>query len=168
MDSEYFDTSARFTSATNRINDRLKTLADRLGTESKVYKDMVNQIYVNIPESNLRYNKDGVIQISKPASLYKDTDIHEAVDKMDKGGIETWGEYRSQYEESYERAKQQTGETDLSIEDFINVEESLPSAISSLYDKAGSEENRKKAESILNKSHKTYEELSEVVKLMGG
>lgn len=166
--SEYFDTSARFTSATNRINDRLKTVADRLGTESKVYKDMVNLVHVNIPESNLRYNKDGIIQISKPATLYKDTDIHKAVDKMDKGGIETWGDYRSQYEESYERAKQQTGESDLSIEDFINVEESLPSAISTLYDKSGSEENQKKAEAILHKSHKTYEELSEVVKLMGG
>ena len=54
--SEYFDTSARFTSAVNRINDRLKTMAKRMGTESKLYKDMVNEVFMNVPQTHLKYS----------------------------------------------------------------------------------------------------------------
>lgn len=175
--SEYFDTSARFTSAVNRINDRLKTMAKRMGTESKLYKDMVNEVFMNIPQTHLKYsdltiNKatvKNVLQIAKPVSLYKDTDTHKLINAMDKGGVRTWGSYREEYQTRYEQALKNTGEN-FTIEQFINVEEALPSTIPLV-----SSQNldmdvatNKKALDIMKQSHKTYEELDTVIKLMGG
>lgn len=175
--SEYFDTSARFTSAINRINNRLLTMANRMGTESKLYKDMVNEVFMNVPQSHLKYsdlsvNKTtvkNVLQIAKPSTLYKDIDIHKSINAMDLGGIRTWGSYREEYQTRYEQALKNTGEN-FTMEQFINVEEALPSTIPLV-----SSQNldldvatNKKALDIMKQSHKTYAELDTVIKLMGG
>ncbi len=151
--SEYFRTGAEVQSASNRINNRIKTAVEHFGTDSKQVQNMYTQLDLLIPQENLRYNKDGILQISKPYQLYQNSDVHEALFQLDKGGIKTYQQIKSEYEAGYQsyRASQQDffvedediGFSDggmLDIDEYIEIFSNLPDILTWAYDNQSLEE----------------------------
>ena len=144
--SKIFDTSARFSSSVRRINERLRRLADKLGTESKVYQDAASNLDSLIDDSHLYYNKNGVLQIGKPATLYKDISVHKAIKNLDEGVIPTWGNIKEQYEREYSEYLQGQSNFEpitISLPDFINIQTSVSDLI---YDFSKDRENERLTE----------------------
>lgn len=176
--SAIFDTSARFASSVRRINERLQRLAQKLGTDSRVYQDAASKLDTMLPSKNLYYNKNNVLQIGKPAQLYKDASIHNTINQFDKGQIPTWGEVKEKFEQDYEEYKEYSSYFEgksrevLPIEDYINIQTSISDLIYDLSkDRQNDEmsENEQKALEILQTDRQgkiTYNELSQVRNLL--
>ena len=64
-------------SAVRRVNERIKTLAEKFGDNSAVVNKVKTQLDVLMPD-NMRY-KDGLVQIGKPSDIFGDDE------KMVKG-----------------------------------------------------------------------------------
>ena len=146
MVSKIFDTVARFSSSVRRINERMQRLADKLGTESKSYQDAAANLDSLITDSHLYYNKNGVLQIGKPATLYKDTSVHKAVKNLDEGIIPTWESVKGEYEQEYEDFLQGQANFEdviINLPDFINIKTSVSDLI---YDFSKDRENERLTE----------------------
>lgn len=175
---EFFDSGARFASAVNRINSRMKTIAEKVGKMSTAYQDLSTEISNYIPYQYQRFS-DGILQIAKPRTLYKEDsyDIEKFINISDKE-METYSDIKKAYEPKYEELKRQfeqeseegfgdvSTEEDFSIEEFIRANESLNSALPVLYENMQSD----KVEKALNimsieGRRKTYKELNEVISI---
>lgn len=176
--SKIFDTSARFSSSVRRINERLRRLADKLGTESKVYQDAAANLDSLIDDSHLYYNKNGILQIGKPSTLYKDVSSHKAIKNLDDGIIPTWGKIKEQYDKEYNEYLQgQANFEDITINlpDFINIQTSVSDLIYDFSKDRGNERLTEKEERALEilqkkgneeKGRISYYDLSRVYNLL--
>lgn len=98
--SEYFNTGAEVQSAVNRINSRLRTIASHLGTDSTQLQNLYTQIDIFVPNNLVYYNKDKVLQISKPYQIFKNPDLHAVIYHFDKD-FPTYGELKAEYQKGY-------------------------------------------------------------------
>lgn len=119
--SDIYGNSAEVTSAVNRINGRIKTAVAHFGTESKIVQDMYSLIDALVPLENQRFTNDGVLQIARPATLYKDQDMHDIIHGMDTGGVRTYGDIKAEYQKGYETFQKSEYEGEMSIDEYIDV-----------------------------------------------
>lgn len=116
-------------SAVRRVNDRLKTLADKFGVYSSMLWDAKTQMDVLLGD-NFKY-KNGVPQLIKPSEIFNNEDKMRALQSLDEN-IKTWGEYRKSYKESYKRYTDDAElfkETPVEIEEYITTMENVKNAV---------------------------------------
>lgn len=173
--SDYYNTGAEVQSAVNRINSRIRTAEEHFGADSKIVQDMYTKLDLLIPQKNLRYNADGVMQIARPYDLFKNSDVHEIIYNFDTQDIKTYGDIKADYQKPYEHYLSSTdiGEfiemSDLddvfmNIDEYIVFMSELMDALHWAYEHPdtpeGIEINR-----IMSQTRKSYAELQNVVKL---
>lgn len=173
---EFFDSGARFTSAVNRINSRLKTIGNRIGKLSRTYQKYSAEISANIPFEYQRFS-NGILQIGKPKRLYNegDLDIEKFISITDTD-METYGDIKNEYLPKYEQLKQKfeeenaqgfgdvaTGE-DFTLDEFIRANEELDNSLPVLYDNIKSDEVNEALDVMhITGRRKTYKELNGVI-----
>lgn len=164
-----FEYLASAQASVNRINYRMQTIANNLGKDSPYYQNMLAKMDILFPD-NIRY-KDGVAGLSKPSELFKNPESNQNLQNFDKE-LKTWGEIKKQYEEPYERYKEEqeffgNGKEVDTFQGFINLVMDIPRALSYLY--PTQTDDQKKAVEIMKTKgrRKTYDELQEVVTLAG-
>lgn len=116
-------------SAVRRVNERIKTLAEKFGDNSAVVNKVKTQLDVLMPD-NMRY-KDGLVQIGKPSDIYGNDEKMQALADLDKN-VKTWGEYRKEYEKEYETYQAEASELkekQISMPDFIQAINNLDKAL---------------------------------------
>lgn len=153
-------------SAVRRINDRIRSIANKLGKDSTLLQSYESLIDVNLGE-NTRF-KDGLIQLHTPSDIYNDPEKMERLKRLEDS-IQTWSQIKSKYEESYEKylssdEVQFLGES-VDLDTYINVNNDLPQALVWLYPTTN--DDLAKGVEIMRTSgrRKTYEELDEVISL---
>ena len=120
--------------ATRKVNDRLRALAKQLGAASPYMEQQYARLDKVIPPENLRFNKDGVLQIIGPKSLGESgvspEQIQEVIDH-----IPTFSELKKKNERDYEEAKEggYTGSFKRFMNDIYDMFQNLPM----IYEKAG-------------------------------
>ena len=174
--SEYFNTGAEVQSAVNRINSRIRTAEEHFGSDSKIVQDMYTKLDLLIPQKNLRYNADGVLQIARPYDLFKNADAHEVIYNFDNTDIKTYGAIKEMYQKPYEHYLKSTeiyefiefsnlDDVFMNIDEYITFMSELLDALHWAYDHPdtpeGIEINR-----IMSQTRKSYADLQNVVKLM--
>ena len=168
--SDYFNTGAEVQSAVNRINSRIRTAQAHFGEDSKIVQDMYTKLDLLIPQENLRYNADGVLQIARPYDLYKNSDAHEVLYNFDKSDIKTYGDIKAEYQKGYDSFKESSEffesgiKASMSIDEFITTFSTLADALQWAYDYSDSPEGQSIL-SIMMQSKKTYSDLQDVIKL---
>ena len=152
---------ARAQGFARRINDRMARLVENLGNDSPVVEDLKEKLDRFFPD-NIRY-KDGVMQLMKPAQLSDESSL-EALENIEKE-TPTWGKIRSEYEEEFKKWKsEQALPEDITIQDYININMNLPSALSTMYTLLPDAYARQALNIMQQKGRrKTYEELSRVI-----
>ena len=118
------------------INERLKSLVKHLGRKSQVTQQAYNSLDTLIPEKNLAWRSDDILQLSGPLDMYEQTDLHEVVKGLTKS-IPTYQDVKEEYLEQYLDLKEWNPEAieGVSMEDFIEINESLPEALGAIYDR---------------------------------
>lgn len=118
------------------INERIKTLVKRLGPKSTIVQQVNTAIDTVIPPELRRWGKGSEIQLSGPKNIYETPDIHEAV-KMFTKTVPTYKDIKEQYAPEYEELREWDPASieGVSMEDFIEINESLPDALSVIYDR---------------------------------
>lgn len=118
------------------INERLKSLVKHLGKKSQITQQAYNSLDTLIPDKNLAWRSDDILQLSGPMDIYEQTDLHEVVKGLTKS-IPTYQDVKEEYLEQYLDLKEWDPEAieGVSMEDFIEINESLPDALSVLYDR---------------------------------
>ena len=168
--SEYFHTGAEVQSAVNRINSRIRTAEEHFGSDSKIVQDMYTKLDLLIPQENLRYNADGVLQIARPYDLFKNSDAHEVIYNFDKTDIKTYGDIKAEYQKGYDSFRESSEffepsvGASMSIDDFITTFSTLADALQWAYDYSDSPEGQGIL-TIMQQSKKTYGDLQAVINL---
>lgn len=168
--SEYFRTGAEVQSAVNRINSRIRTAEEHFGSDSKIVQDMYTKLDLLIPQENLRYNADGVLQIARPYDLFKNADVHEVLYNFDNSDIKTYGDIKAEYQKGYESFRESSEffepsvGASMSIDEFITTFSMLADALQWAYDYSDSPEGQSIL-TIMQQSRKTYSDLQDVIKL---
>ena len=173
--SDYYNTGAEVQSAVNRINSRIRTAQEHFGNDSKIVQDMYTKLDLLIPQENLRYNADGVLQIAKPYNLFKNSDVHEVIYNFDNTDIKTYGDIKAEYQKPYEHYLTSTeigefiefsnlDDVFMNIDEYITFMSELMDALRWAYDHPdtpeGMEINR-----TMTQTRKSYADLQRVVKL---
>lgn len=165
--SEYFRTGAEVQSAVNRINSRIRTASAHFGEDSKIVQDMYTKLDLLIPQENLRYNADGVLQIARPYDLFKSSDVHEVIYNFDTQDIKTYGDIKADYQKSYEHYKESEFFDEDVIDDidaFIIFGSELMDALYWAYENKDTPEGMEIIE-IMSQKQKTYGDLQQVISL---
>lgn len=168
--SEYFNTGAEVQSAVNRINSRIRTAQSHFGDDSKIVQDMYTKLDLLIPQENLRYNADGVLQIARPYDLFKNSDAHEVLYNFDKSDIKTYGDIKAEYQKGYDSFRESSEffepsvGASMSIDDFITTFSTLADALQWAYDYSDTPEGQSIL-TIMQQSKKTYSDLQDVINL---
>lgn len=165
--SEYFSTGAEVQSAVNRINSRIRTAREHFGDDSKIVQDMYTKLDILIPQENLRYNADGVLQIAKPYDLFKNSDAHEVIYNFDKTDIRTYGDIKAGYQKPYEHyIESEFFDEDVidDIDTFIIFASDLMDALHWAYQNEDTPEAMEIIE-IMSQKQKTYGDLQRVISL---
>lgn len=163
-------TRAYFSSEVARYNNRLSTLASRLGTESPIYQAEVSKVNYWIPTENIRYNKDGIIQISKPANLSDKMSLQQLRGLK----VKQWQVVKSDYDKAYKTAVKElktVGETPPTLSEYINNMANISENLGALYQHYSDSEVQSKvnhALDILHGQHKSYTELYNVGEVIKG
>ena len=165
--SEYFRTGAEVQSAVNRINSRIRTAKEHFGDDSKIVQDMYTKLDLLIPQENLRYNADGVLQIARPYDLFKNSDAHEVLYNFDTQDIKTYGDIKAEYQKSYEHYRESEFFDEDVIDDidaFIIFGSELMDALYWAYENKDTPEGMEIIE-IMSQKQKTYGDLQQVISL---
>ena len=168
--SDYFNTGAEVQSAVNRINSRIRTVQAHFGNDSKIVQDMYTKLDLLIPQENLRYNADGVLQIAKPYDLFKNSDVHEVIYNFDKHDIKTYGDIKAEYQKGYDSFRESNDFFDSDTRSEVTIDQYID-IFSSLYDAliwASEHKDTPEGMEILNIAHqkrKTYNDLLMIFKL---
>lgn len=168
--SDYYNTGAEVQSAVNRINSRIRTAEKHFGSDSKIVQDMYTKLDLLIPQKNLRYNADGVLQIARPYDLFKNADVHEVLYNFDKTDIKTYGDIKAEYQKGYDSFRESSEffepsvGASMSIDEFITTFSTLADALQWAYDYSDSSEGQSIL-AIMQQSKKTYSDLQDVIKL---
>lgn len=165
--SEYFRTGAEVQSAVNRINSRIRTASAHFGEDSKIVQDMYTKLDLLIPQKNLRYNADGVLQIARPYDLFKNSDVHETIYNFDNTDIKTYGDIKAEYQKSYEHYRESEFFDEDVIDDidaFIIFGSELMDALYWAYENKETPEGMEIIE-IMSQKQKTYGDLQRVISL---
>ena len=168
--SDYYNTGAEVQSAVNRINSRIRTASAHFGEDSKIVQDMYTKLDLLIPQENLRYNADGVLQIARPYDLFKNSDTHEVIYNFDTHDIKTYGDIKAEYQKGYDSFKESSEFFEpsvgaaMSIDDFITTFSTLADALQWAYDYSDSPEGQSIL-TIMQQSKKTYSDLQDVINL---
>lgn len=122
-----FEYLASAQSAVRRVNDRIKTLSEKFGTNSALINNIASK-YEVIFGNNMVY-KNGVPQLVKPSEIFDDEYMSQVLQSEDKL-LRTWGSYRKQYEREYfDYADEQGASDKLSMPDFIQTMQNLSGAL---------------------------------------
>ena len=165
--SEYFNTGAEVQSAVNRINSRIRTAQAHFGDDSKIVQDMYTKLDLLIPQKNLRYNADGVLQIAKPYDLFKNSDAHEIIYNFDTQDIKTYRDIKAEYQKSYEHYRESEFFNEDVIDDidaFIIFGSELMDALYWAYENKDTPESMEIIE-IMSQKQKSYGDLQRVISL---
>ena len=165
--SDYFNTGAEVQSAVNRINSRIRTAQAHFGDDSKIVQDMYTKLDLLIPQKNLRYNADGVLQIARPYDLFKNADAHEIIYNFDTQDIKTYGDIKAEYQKSYEHYRESEFFDEDVIDDidaFIIFGSELMDALYWAYENKDTPEGMEIIE-IMSQKQKTYGDLQQVISL---
>ena len=165
--SEYFRTGAEVQSAVNRINSRIRTASAHFGEDSKIVQDMYTKLDLLIPQENLRYNVDGVLQIARPYDLFKNSDAHEIIYNFDTQDIKTYRDIKADYQKSYEHYRESEFFDEDVIDDidaFIIFGSELMDALHWAYENKETPEGMEIIE-IMSQKQKTYGDLQRVISL---
>ena len=165
--SDYFNTGAEVQSAVNRINSRIRTAEEHFGSDSKIVQDMYTKLDLLIPQKNLRYNADGVLQIARPYDLFKNADAHEIIYNFDTQDIKTYGDIKAEYQKAYEHYRESEFFDDDVIDDidaFIIFGSELMDALYWAYENKDTPEGMEIIE-IMSQKQKTYGDLQQVISL---
>ncbi len=152
-------------SAVRRINDRIRTIAGKLGGESQLLQNYESLIDASL-KGNVRF-KNGIIQIHTPSKIYNDIEKQKILESLESS-IKTWGEIRHDYEPSYDKyIENEDGDfmgDVVSIEEYINVTTELPQALVYLYSASDTPAGKDGLDIMgIKGRRKTYSELSEVI-----
>lgn len=169
--SEYFRTGAEVQSAVNRINSRLRTIADHLGHDSTQLQNLYTQIDIFVPNNLVYYNKDNVLQISKPYQIFKNPNLHIVIYNFDKN-FPTYGELKAEYQKGY-LALQRSSEFfdnesvhELSIDQYIEIFANISDILKWASDNEDDiEEARQILEIASQKGGHTYEDFMRIQNL---
>ena len=168
--SDYYNTGAEVQSAVNRINSRIRTAREHFGEDSKIVQDMYTKLDLLIPQENLRYNADGVLQIARPYDLFKNSDAHEVIFNFDIHDIKTYGAIKEEYQKGYESFKESNDFFDSDTRSEVTIDQYID-IFSSLYDAliwASEHKDTPEGMEILNIAHqkrKTYNDLVMIFRL---
>lgn len=165
--SDYFNTGAEVQSTVNRINSRIRTARAHFGEDSKIVQDMYTKLDLLIPQENLRYNADGVLQIARPYDLFKNSDAHEVIYNFDTQDIKTYGDIKAEYQKSYEHYRESEFFDEDVIDDidaFIIFGSELMDALYWAYENKDTPEGMEIIE-IMSQKQKTYGDLQRVITL---
>lgn len=154
-------------SAVRRVNERIKTLSERFGSDSAIVNEATAKIDVFLRD-NYRF-KDGIPQVILPSDIYGDYEKEQALKELE-GSIKTWGQYKKSYEEPYKQYKEEQKFFNVpddkipSMGDYIKTMENLSNALREL----ASEQLPDEALEILQTKNRrnTYQELSKVVDIL--
>lgn len=116
-------------SAVRRINDRLKTLADKFGVNSPILWDSKARIDVLLGD-NYR-TKNGVPQIIKPSDIFGDEEKMKLLKSLESD-IKTWSSYKKKYESQYTRYKEDAeffGDRYETMTDYIKTMENFTNVL---------------------------------------
>jgi hypothetical protein len=131
---------------------------------------MYTKLDLLIPQENLRYNADGVLQIARPYDLFKNADAHEVIYNFDTHDIKTYGDIKAEYQKGYDSFRESSEFFDssvgasMSIDDFITTFSTLADALQWAYDYSDSPEGQSIL-TIMQQSKKTYSDLQDVINL---
>lgn len=168
--SDYFNTGAEVQSAVNRINSRIRTAQAHFGNDSKIVQDMYTKLDLLIPQENLRYNADGVLQIARPYDLFKNSDAHEVLYNFDKSDIKTYGDIKAEFQKGYDSFRESNiffdteTRSEITIDQYIDIFSSLTDAL--IW--ASEHKDTPEGMEILNIAHqkrKTYNDLLMIFRL---
>ena len=170
--SKYFSTGAEVQSAVNRINSRIRTAWQHFGEDSKIVQDMYTKLDMLIPQKNIRHNADGVLQISKPYELFKNSDAHEVIFNFDTSDIKKYSDIKAEYRDAYDRYIEtqnfyspNSDDMDyVGIEDYINIWTGLLDALAWAYNNQDIEEGQNIISIMREKGGCTYNDLMYVMK----
>lgn len=165
--SDYYNTGAEVQSAVNRINSRIRTAREHFGEDSKIVQDMYTKLDLLIPQENLRYNADGVLQIARPYDLFKNADAHEIIYNFDTQDIKTYGDIKAEYQKSYEHYRESEFFDEDVIDDidaFIIFGSELIDALYWAYENKDTPEGMEIIE-IMSQKQKSYGDLQRVISL---
>ena len=160
-----FEYLAQAQSAVRRINDRIKTLSEKLGSNSDIVSNLASKIEVAFPE-NVRY-KNGVPQLYSPSTLFKDEEYNTELETFDKE-FKTWGMYKKEYENRYKKYEEQQNffrEEAVSQAEFIQQQERLPEALVYMYSSQTDEASKAIEIMRIKGRRKTYDELNKATEL---
>lgn len=149
-------------SASNRVNDRIMTLADKFGINSAIINNISAQLDVLLPD-NIRY-KDGVIQVARPSEIYNDAEKMQALENIENT-MPIWGNLRKHYEDEYMEYASEQGKTDkATLPEFIETMQNLDKALRDV----PSDQLPSDALKIMQIKgrKKTYNELIEVTRIL--
>ena len=159
-----YELLASVQSAVRRFNDRMKQIAKNMGADSPIIEGVKAKIDLFFP-GQYRFT-DGVPQLMKPAQIFKNAEMNQALVDLDEN-VPTWGEVRKSFESQYENYVEQErffGGEPVGIQQFIKTLYTLPESIV-----VASEQNITDALEILKVKgrRKTYAELATVQKIVG-
>lgn len=168
--SDYYSTGAEVQSAVNRINSRIRTIADHFGHDSTQLQNLYTQIDIFVPNNLVYYNKDKVLQISKPYQIFKMPDVHSVIYHFDKD-FPTYGEIKAQYQKGYE-ALQHSSEFfdnesvhELSIDEYIELFSNISDILKWASDNQDTEEGKEILKIARQKGGHTYEDFMRIQNL---
>lgn len=145
-----------------RYNKRLVTLASRLGTDSPLYQNEVSKLNYWLDADNIRYNKQGIIQIAKPASLTDKMSLNQ----LKNLNVKKWQTIKEQYAESFKEAQEELPQGEkLSLSQYINNMSNIAENLGVLYGDFKDPDIQRevnKAIDTMHREHKNYDELLSV------
>ena len=163
-------------SLVSRFNKRMQALVKEFGVNSPVVESVKSQLDVDLPD-NYRLKK-GVPQITRPAQIFGSEDLNanfERIVPKVETVKETYKRYEGSYQDYVEQEKFFKG-TPVSKKQFIETVESIPNALSWIYEKGIDEKKMTKGRRLAleimrtgkGERRKTYSELQEVIEFSKG
>lgn len=169
-----FEYLSQVQSAVRRINDRMKAIAEHMGTDSKYYQNYQSKIDILLPFNN-RY-KDGVIGLYNPKEIFTNIDNNINIERLDKE-LKSWGELKKEYRQGYKEYEKgyqkyherqvRAGLTDkdikskMPLETYIENMQNLSDALAYLYSVEGTDG---KSNAIKSRQKKATEQLNKMRK----
>lgn len=168
--TEYFRTGAEVQSAVNRINSRLRTIAEHFGKDSTQLQNLYTQIDIFVPNNLVYYNKDNVLQIAKPYQIFKTPDTHSVIYNFDKK-FPTYGEIKAEYQKGYLSLQRSSEFFDsesvheLTIDEYIEIFSNISDILKWASNNQGTDEGKEILEIAHQEGGHSYEDFMRIQNL---
>lgn len=117
-----------------QINDRVAKMVKELGADADIVQREFSRMEKIVGLDNLRYNKEGALQIVSPATLSKNgVMIGELEELRDK--TKTWQQVKKDYTPEYKDSQSKKNFPKMSLKQFINNINDMFNNLPDIYEK---------------------------------